>query len=166
MSRWTEQDIAKAMKDKRLTAPSITPAHVDAQIIDVQYWNPPGTSLTVCVLTLENGFNVVGQSASASLKNFDVELGKTISFEDARKKIWQLEGYLLRSLLHTGAIMDERDGGNRVQDVNDLFAEPDPEPSTAAIGGVYQEPLSTGPNPMPAEGQEEIARDLEERHKH
>ena len=51
------------------------------------------------VLTLKNGFMVVGESACASPANFDAELGKKIAHDNARNKIWALEGYALRNRL-------------------------------------------------------------------
>ena len=63
--------------------------------------------LTFCVLILKNGFTVTGESACASPENFDAEIGKKIAFENARNKIWQLEGYLLKEKLHQ-AKLDEQ----------------------------------------------------------
>lgn len=60
----------------------------------------PGSCLTVCCMTLANGFTVTGESACASPANFDEEIGKKIAFEQARNKIWTLEGYLLKQKLH------------------------------------------------------------------
>jgi len=51
-------------------------------------------------LTLQNGFTVVGESACASPENFNAELGRKIARENARNKIWMLEGYLLKQRLH------------------------------------------------------------------
>jgi len=51
-------------------------------------------------MTLANGFTVTGESACASPANFDEEIGKKIAFEQARNKIWTLEGYLLKQKLH------------------------------------------------------------------
>ena len=56
--------------------------------------------LTFCVLILKNGFTVTGESACASPENFDAEIGKKIAYENARNKIWQLEGYLLKEKLY------------------------------------------------------------------
>lgn len=84
---------------KGLTAPRITPALVEAQILGETYHQFPGTTLTVCVLTLQNGFQVTGESAAASPTNFDAAIGKRIARDQARGKIWMLEGYLLRSVL-------------------------------------------------------------------
>lgn len=94
-----EQAIEKEIQAKGLNAPRLTPAHIDAQIIGEAYHVFPGTTLTVCALTLKNGFHVVGESAAASPANFDQELGRKISRDNARNKIWALEGYLLRSKL-------------------------------------------------------------------
>ena len=56
-------------------------------------------TLTVCVLTLENGFTVTGESACASPENYNEELGNKIARRNAFDKIWSLEGYLLKENL-------------------------------------------------------------------
>ena len=53
----------------------------------------------MCCLTLQNGFTVTGESACASPENFDAELGRKIARDNARNKIWALEGYLLKQRL-------------------------------------------------------------------
>ena len=94
-----EQAIEAEIQAKGLNAPRLNPSHIDAQIVGEQYYVFPGTTLTVCALTLKNGFQVVGESAAASLANFDADLGRKIARDHARNKIWALEGYLLRSRL-------------------------------------------------------------------
>lgn len=91
----TEQSIEQQIQDKGLTAPRITPADIDARIAAVQFHRFPGTTVTVCCMSLSNGFNVIGESACASPANFDQEIGEKIARENARAKIWALEGYLL-----------------------------------------------------------------------
>lgn len=99
MSNHDEQAIEKEIQAKGLNAPRLNPAHIDAQILAEQYYVFPGTTMTVCALTLRNGFQVVGESAAASPENFDEAIGKKIARDNARNKIWALEGYLLRSRL-------------------------------------------------------------------
>src|SRR4051794_18823086 len=99
MANHDEQAIEKEIQAKGLNAPRLNPAHIDSQIVAEQYYVFPGTTLTVCALTLRNGFQVVGESAAASPSNFDEAIGKKISRDNARNKIWALEGYLLRSKL-------------------------------------------------------------------
>jgi hypothetical protein len=94
-----EAAIENEIQAKGLNAPRLTPAHIDEQIVAEAFHVFPGTTLTVCALTLRNGFHVVGESAAASPANFDQEIGRKIAREDARQKIWALEGYLLKSKL-------------------------------------------------------------------
>lgn len=94
-----EQEVENMIQDKGKTAARVTPAHLDQTIESEQYYVFPGTTLTICALTLKNGFIVTGESASASAENFDREIGQKIARENARNKIWSLEGYLLRQKL-------------------------------------------------------------------
>lgn len=95
-----EQQIENEIQAKGLNAPRLTPADIDAAIAGEQYHVFDGTTLTVCCLTLRNGFTVTGESAAASPENFDREIGCQIAKRNARDKIWALEGYLLRQKLH------------------------------------------------------------------
>jgi hypothetical protein len=95
----TEAEVEAAVKAKGLKAPRVTPAMIDGTIAAEAYHVFPGTTLTVCALTLRNGFTVIGDSAAASPENFDEELGRRIARDKARSKIWALEGYLLRQRL-------------------------------------------------------------------
>lgn len=95
----SEQDIEKEINDKGLNAPRLNPYLIDAAIAAEDYYVFPNTTLTVCCLTLRNGFHVTGESAAASPENFDVGIGRKIARENARNKIWALEGYLLKEKL-------------------------------------------------------------------
>ena len=75
--------------------------------------------LTFCVLVLRNGFTVTGESACASLENFNAEIGRKAARQNAVQKIWPLEGYRLRCKLaetsemtgyapHEARVLDER----------------------------------------------------------
>ena len=59
--------------------------------------------MTLCVLTMDNGYVITGQSAPASPENFDIDKGRTFAYEDAIRKLWPLEGYLLRDRLTADA---------------------------------------------------------------
>ena len=116
-----EQEIAA----KGLTAPRITPADIEGNIVSEHYFTageanrivmsgpgrlPAGLSvdecspkaldlLTFCVLVLRNGFTVTGESACASPENFDAAVGIKIARANAVNKVWPLMGYELRSAL-------------------------------------------------------------------
>lgn len=57
-------------------------------------------TLTVCIMTLENGFMVTGESACVDIENFDEEIGKKLARGSAIEKVWMLEGYLLKQKLY------------------------------------------------------------------
>jgi hypothetical protein len=60
--------------------------------------------MTIAILTLSNGYIVVGKSTPADPANFNAELGQKFATEDAIRQIWGLEAYLLREKLQpTGA---------------------------------------------------------------
>lgn len=94
-----EKAVEAEIQAKGLNAPRLSPEKIDAVIVNEDYHIFPGTTLTVCCLTLVNGFTVTGESAAASPENFDVEIGKKIAKTNARDKIWALEGYALRTNL-------------------------------------------------------------------
>jgi len=110
-----DQAIEKEIQEKGLTAPRITPSHIESVIVGEHYINvgdaclpvvrqtetfdSPLDLLTICVLVLKNGFTVTGESACASPENFDEEVGRKIAKQNAVNKIWMLEGYLLKQKL-------------------------------------------------------------------
>ena len=126
----SDQQLEQEIQDKGLTAPRVTPDHIDACIASEHYFtalqgiyggvnrigfkreegqykpvwdNPTDQSLgllTFCVLVLKNGFTVTGESACASPENFNAEIGRKIARANAVQKIWPLEGYLLKQRLH------------------------------------------------------------------
>lgn len=94
-----ENAIELEIRVKGLNAPRLSPELIDSVIVDEYYHVFPGTTLTVCCLTLRNGFTVTGKSASVSAENFDAELGRKIARAEARDRIWELEGYALAERL-------------------------------------------------------------------
>lgn len=105
-------DIEQEIQSKNLTAPRITPQHIESVILAETYFTAADGAiatgddyhdslalLTFCVLTLQNGFTVTGESACASPENFDAEIGRKIARQNAVNKIWMLEGYLLKQHL-------------------------------------------------------------------
>jgi hypothetical protein len=96
-------EIENEIQEKGLTAPRVIAEHIESVIVKEDYYVFPGTCLTVCCLTLKNGFNVTGESACASIENFDKELGEKIARKSAVNKIWSLEGYALKERLYNGS---------------------------------------------------------------
>lgn len=66
----------------------VTTEMVDDEIQYAQYHRFGDTTVTVCCLTLRNGFTVVGKSACANPDNFEAELGEQLAFDDARQQVF------------------------------------------------------------------------------
>ena len=124
-----DQQIEQEIQAKRLTAPRVTPADIEANIASEHYFTArdgrrgalyeetyvgrerpaednsdllPLELLTFCVIVLRNGFTVTGESACASPENFDAVIGRKIARTNAIAKVWPLMGYELRSRLARG----------------------------------------------------------------
>jgi hypothetical protein len=109
----TDQTIEQEIQAKGKTAPRVTPADIEANIAQENYFtawdgaervsnhrpDPSLKLLTFCVLVLRNGFTVTGESACASPENFDAEIGQKIARQNAVNKIWPLMGYELKQRL-------------------------------------------------------------------
>jgi hypothetical protein len=112
MSAMDEQEIEQEIQARNLNAPRVSPDGLDAVIAGEMYHVFPGTTLTVCCLVLRNGFTVTGESAAVSPENFSEEIGRKIARAEARDKIWQLEGYLLRERLYQVETQPYKDGSH------------------------------------------------------
>jgi hypothetical protein len=95
----SEQQLEQSIQEKGLTAPRLTPDLIASTIKKSEYHVFTDSCLTVCCLTLRNGFTVTGESACVSPANFNKETGEQVSYDNAYKKIWMLEGYLLKQKL-------------------------------------------------------------------
>ena len=122
-----DNEIEQEIQDKGLTAPRVTPADIEANIASEIYFTAsdgrhgaierqtyvgreacthgdlsPLDLLTFCTLILRNGFTVTGESACASPKNFDAELGRKIARQNAINNVWPLMGYALKNDIAAG----------------------------------------------------------------
>lgn len=118
--RTDDNAIEQEIRAKGLTAPRVTPADIEDNIVSEHYFtaedgvvghhgrdgviaesvaNSPLGLLTFCVLVLRNGFTVTGESACASPENFDADIGRKIARQNAVNRIWPLMGYALKERL-------------------------------------------------------------------
>lgn len=79
-------------------APRVTLESLEAKVSSEQYTVIDGV-LTICVIKMANGFYITGESAPASVANFNAELGRKFAREQAMRKAWGFEGYALRDRL-------------------------------------------------------------------
>ena len=87
-------DAAKAVQKTRNR---ISLDFIVSQIKDDEYLQSRTTpSMTICVVTMKNGFVVIGKSAPADPLNFDESLGKKFAHDDAIRQLWPLMAFSLR----------------------------------------------------------------------
>lgn len=120
----SDHGIERQIQAKGKTAPRVTPEALKAHIKHIHFFTafqgamaelgsdgvPPTVYeqdvaaplrlLTICVITMQNGFTVLGQSACASPENFDADIGKNIAQQNAENEMWPLLGYALKEKLH------------------------------------------------------------------
>lgn len=77
----------------------LSEADID-RIITTSTMHRVSARTTLCVLTLANGFEVLGQSACVDPAEYDQKKGEHWAYQNARSKVWELEGYRLREALY------------------------------------------------------------------
>lgn len=109
----------REIQAKANRAPRVKPADVKAEIVGETFTLLPSGRVTVCELTLKNGFTVRGESAVVFIENFDEGIGRKVARENAEKEVWQLLGFRLRDEL-ARPVLTEADA------LADLAGEPRP----------------------------------------
>lgn len=102
-----DQTIEQEIQAKGLTAPRITPGHIN-DLMERVIFNiviPEGTTSTFAHAYLDGKFHLAtGHSACVSPENFNAEIGQKIALNKAeamaKDKLWELEGYRLYACLH------------------------------------------------------------------
>ena len=96
----TDQAIEQEIQSKGLTAPRVTPADIEANIVAVEFVKHVSNSRQVlrwAVITVRNGFAVTGKpSVAVSPENDNEEIGKKVALDNAKGEMWQLMGYALK----------------------------------------------------------------------
>lgn len=104
------QDIVAGKQHRRVTEESIK-AKIKRITYSNEYFRTPFESpersincTTICMITMKNGFTVIGHSTPADPRNYDAAVGRRYAYENAFRQLWQLEGYLLVEYLSLEAI--------------------------------------------------------------
>ena len=74
--------------EKPTTLYKVTQEDVDRSIMQEQYI-PGGHKTTICVLILDDGYEVTGVSSVIDPIMYDFNIGKKYAREDALKKVWE-----------------------------------------------------------------------------
>lgn len=99
MNKDNDDKIEEMIQEKDLNAPRVKAEDIDQMIESVTYSVLPSGKNMICEITLKNTWTVTGISSTVSKENFDEEVGREISYDDARDKIWPFLGYMLQDKL-------------------------------------------------------------------
>lgn len=94
----------------------VTEDGIKARIAKVDYYLLPNSTITICNVTLDNGYSVRGESGCVDPANFNPELGRQFAYEQAFAKMWPLFGLLLAERVYESA--------NQVQPPSSLLILP------------------------------------------
>lgn len=70
------------------------------QLIVKEEYHKLGTKMTACVITLDNGHEVVGIAGVVDPYKYDKEIGSKYAREKAIEKLWPLLGYVMQIKMH------------------------------------------------------------------
>lgn len=84
------------VREPQYHAPYVDESDLEEMIVQEEYYVFPDTTMTVCNLKLRCGFCVIGTSACINKMNFDEDYGRHLAREDAKRKLWELEGYRIK----------------------------------------------------------------------
>lgn len=76
-------------------AERVTKEYMQSRIFGVPSFIRIGATVTVCSITLDNGFSVRGESACVKPENYNQEIAEKVAYDNAVCKLWPLFGFLL-----------------------------------------------------------------------
>ena len=98
-----DETIEQEIQAKGKTAPRVTLADIEANIVDVEtvrHISHSGQVMRWAVITTRNGYAVTGRpSVAVSPENDDSEIGVAIAIANAKQELWPLMGYALKEQL-------------------------------------------------------------------
>lgn len=83
-----------ALSPETIRGEAVPDRLIENRIGEVSYTVVPGSTVTICTVTLDTGYSVWGACACACPATFDPELGKQCSYTEALRKLKLLFGFL------------------------------------------------------------------------
>lgn len=91
---WSPKDVF----DAAYLAQGLDGSRIDEQMVDdfmTEYESTRMGNHTVVLVKLRNGFTLIEESACVDPANYDQELGEQYALEKAKRRVWNLLGFLL-----------------------------------------------------------------------
>lgn len=97
----TKSELDTAIEN--LPGERVTKEYMESRIASTDFSTLPKATVTICNITLDNGYSVRGESACVDPANFNREIGEKIAHDNAFNKLWPLFGFLLAEARHVRA---------------------------------------------------------------
>jgi hypothetical protein len=75
-------------------AERVTKEYLESRIAGTEF-HRVGRTVTICRITLDNGYSVRGESACVNAENYHQQIGEKIAYDDAFRQLFTLFGFLL-----------------------------------------------------------------------
>lgn len=89
----TDDELAQRLSS--LLYPRITKEYIESRIARTFYENYTDSTLTLCHIILDNGYEVIGKAACVYPENYQVQIGQKLAYDDAFRQLWPLFGFML-----------------------------------------------------------------------
>ncbi len=119
-------------KMEQSPAPRVTDDYIKSRIGKIDFFKV-GETVTICQITLDNGYSVRGESACVNPENFDEAIGQRISYDNAYDKLWPLLGFALADAQYLNRLYEAQKGQSDAAEapVSGTVENSDPSPDTA-----------------------------------
>ena len=77
----------------------VTMEAIEKSIVKEEY-RSMGTKMTVCLLTLDNGHEIIGTSGCVDPTKYDITIGSKYAREKAVEQLWPLFGFAMQVKMH------------------------------------------------------------------
>lgn len=93
----------------------VTPEYLKSRVAKVEFHRLAGGTMTLCILTVDNGFQLTGTSACADPANYKKDVGEKISYDNAERGLWPLLGFALKEAMKARDVAKSGDWRDRVR---------------------------------------------------
>lgn len=104
----TQDELKQAID--RLPHERMTLQEIEARIVDTTFLKL-GETVTICSLTLDNGYSVRGESACVDARNYNQPIGEKLARDQAIARLWPLFGFMLSEARHLRSTPPVTHGG-------------------------------------------------------
>jgi len=106
MEQLTQEQVDVLLRES--TGERVTKEYIERRIADTLFTTlVEGSTVTICQITIDNGFTVRGETDCVDPTNYNEDLGKHYAYKNAFEKLWELFGFLLAEKMYREKLTGE-----------------------------------------------------------